>query len=108
MHMGVHVDLSSNGPAVPPDVVPVGMIVLVHPRPDLSRREPGSRVGLAHMYRRARHRQITPFRHVMRTSNTHAGRNTIPSGVTGRPLDGADGLRRAISDNANTVHAGAP
>ena len=33
--MGMHGDLSADRPAVPPHIVPIGMIVLVHPRFDV-------------------------------------------------------------------------
>ena len=41
MHVGVHRDLPSRGPAIPPDVVPVGVKTLVHPRPDVCEQREG-------------------------------------------------------------------
>ena len=35
MHVGVHIDLPANRGAVPPDVVSIGVIALVHPRFDV-------------------------------------------------------------------------
>ena len=35
MHMGMHGDLSSNSPAVPPHVVAIRLVALINPRLDL-------------------------------------------------------------------------